>query len=444
MKKLAASVSVIALGASTITPAFAVSPMVGDASKPWSISATLRGFYDDNIFTSHDNKTDSFGFEINPSFSVGATEGQTSVGATYNYSGRWFEEVANGTTGHWRHQHLLEGVLQHDFSAQVSANIKDSFGIGQEPDYTRAKDVVNTPFEVPGNNMRNLGTIAVNYQMTPLLGFEVSYGNNYFNYADKNPATTTNGFGDVVIVSPSLSGTQDRVEHQPHLNSRWQLAPQTVGILGYGFSQVHYTGDEFVSGSYIPSDPIQNIDGQKSSDRDYRSHYGYVGVEHSFSPSLTGAVNGGIRYTEFYNSVFQETDTGPYVTASLSYKAAADTTLNFQFTEDFSSSDIVGTQDEPVRGYQNATFDAWISHRLLAALYATLRGTYQNSSVIGGGVSLDGKTTEFYSVGLNLEYKINEHMSVQVGYNHDALSSEASIRPSYDRNQCYIGATASY
>ena len=48
MKKIVASVGLVALGASALQTASAQALVGPDASKPWSVSATIRGFYDDN------------------------------------------------------------------------------------------------------------------------------------------------------------------------------------------------------------------------------------------------------------------------------------------------------------------------------------------------------------------------------------------------------------
>src|SRR5258706_11358472 len=106
MKKLAVSVGVVALGATTMHRAFAAGLGVGPEAKPWSVSATLRGFYDDNVLTTSANKVDSFGFEVNPTIGVSMVGEQTTMGASYSYSGRWYDK--NQSTqlglGHWNHQ----------------------------------------------------------------------------------------------------------------------------------------------------------------------------------------------------------------------------------------------------------------------------------------------------------------------------------------------------
>ncbi|MGB9601179.1 MAG: hypothetical protein ACPMAG_00135, partial [Limisphaerales bacterium] len=52
------------------------------ADKPWSVSATVRGFYDDNYLTRHSKpmgKRDSWGFEISPEAKVSIQREMTTL-----------------------------------------------------------------------------------------------------------------------------------------------------------------------------------------------------------------------------------------------------------------------------------------------------------------------------------------------------------------------------
>ena len=72
MKKIVASVGLVALGASGLYSA-PIPGLTEEGGKNWSVAATLRGFYDDNINTapSGPDKQDTFGIEINPSVNYG-------------------------------------------------------------------------------------------------------------------------------------------------------------------------------------------------------------------------------------------------------------------------------------------------------------------------------------------------------------------------------------
>src|SRR5688500_9886824 len=92
MKKFITSAGLAALGLSTLQAAHV--PAGVDTTKPWSISAALRGFYDDNYNTAPDgpSKLEAFGFEVTPSFSLNFPLDQTFLGLSYVYSLRWYEE----------------------------------------------------------------------------------------------------------------------------------------------------------------------------------------------------------------------------------------------------------------------------------------------------------------------------------------------------------------
>src|SRR5205807_9964209 len=93
MKKIFASVGLVALSASGLKAALI--PGLDDPNKPWSVAATLRGFYDDNRATAPSDsgaKQGSFGFEISPSVSIDLRWEPTTLRAWYVYSYKWYEK----------------------------------------------------------------------------------------------------------------------------------------------------------------------------------------------------------------------------------------------------------------------------------------------------------------------------------------------------------------
>src|ERR1039457_6400243 len=94
MKRIVASVSLVAVGASSLQAAL-LPGMTTESGKPWTVSATLRGFYDDNINTFPDNfqvaHRGSAGFEVNPSLKFSFPMEQTSISFSYDYSLKYYE-----------------------------------------------------------------------------------------------------------------------------------------------------------------------------------------------------------------------------------------------------------------------------------------------------------------------------------------------------------------
>src|SRR2546422_7901486 len=93
MKRIVASVGLVAVGASGVHAA-SVAALTSEGAKPWSVSATLRGFYDDNVGTtaSSQNRTKSFGFEISPGFNLNWAVEQTTMSLGYVYSFLYYEK----------------------------------------------------------------------------------------------------------------------------------------------------------------------------------------------------------------------------------------------------------------------------------------------------------------------------------------------------------------
>jgi hypothetical protein len=56
----------------------------------------------------------------------------------------------------------------------------------------------------------------------------------------------------------------------------------------------------------------------------------------------------------------------------------------------------------------------------------------------------NGQSEDYYSVGLDLNYRFDRHFSADVGYEFDMLDSTSTARYHYTRNRVYIGVTAAY
>src|SRR5256885_7516791 len=186
MNKIVASVGLVALSASGVQAALI--PGLDEANKPWSVAATLRGFYDDNRATAPSDspaKKESWGFEISPSISLDFRWEPTTLRAWYVYSYKWYDRTLPGGGGHSDSTHILNLEVNHAFSERYNAMLRDSFVIGQEPDVLRTGNAFTTFQRVSGNNLRNDADLAFRGQVTPLIGFEVGAGNAYFDYDDE-------------------------------------------------------------------------------------------------------------------------------------------------------------------------------------------------------------------------------------------------------------------
>jgi hypothetical protein len=416
MKKIVASVGLVALGATGLYSA-PIPGLTEEGGKNWTASATLRGFYDDNLNTvSGPDKQDTFGIEISPSVSAGFRWPQTTLSLAYVFSFKYYDHKPIDSSTKYDQSHIFNAVLDHAFSERYKLNARESFVIGQEPDILRVGNAMETFQRISGDNIRNDAAIDFDAQLTRLFGFEIGYENSFWDYAQHGTGTPADA------LDPSPSGLLDRVENSVHLDSRWFICPETVGIFGYRFRDVDYTGNEDI-GVRNDLTPV------RSDNRNFRQHSLYVGAEQTFRPDLTGAARVGASYIDYYND---PTDSGsgwtPYAMANLRYTYQPQSFLEVGLSQDVNATDVA-----------QAVGSDRFTQSEESTVFASHQGQFQYSSITG-----DSSLTEKdYQIGLNLTYQFTPHFSTEVGYNYDKLESDIPGR-TFDRNRVYIGVTGSY
>jgi hypothetical protein len=438
MKKVIASAGLLALGAMSVQTTKA--QMVAGAEKPWSIAATLRGFYDDNYNTQPNGplKKSSDGFEIRPSANLNLVTGQTTVNAQFIYSYKYFADRPNGKADQ---SYDFEFFVNHAFSERYSVDFTDSFVIAQEPAIIDPN--LSAVDRANGNNLRNTAALNFHAEITRLLSIVLGYSNTYYDYEQNASNTSNPGF-------PSYSALLDRDEQYAHLDTRWQVSDTTTAILGYMFGAVGYLSNESIAaGSAFPPPP-PNPTYIAPDVRNSFSHFIYVGADHSFRSDLSVSGRVGVQILNYPNQLpgNPSSTTDPYVDISLNWTYMDGGVLVAGFHNAHNQTDVgstfvagvpsVTTDQESSTFYLNVTQSLKpISPRLVA------NGSFQYQySTFNGGL-YNGGHDIFYLLGLNLSYQFTRYISAEVGYNYDLLDSDIPQR-GYDRNQVYVGLTASY
>lgn len=431
MKRIVASVSLVALGVAGVQAQS--EPMAVQQPKPWNVSATLRGFYDDNINSTTSGRVGSAGVEISPSVGVNWGDGQTTIVGNYTYSLKYYDKRPAGNGGNADQEHIFDIALSHAFSPRYRLDVEDNFVVGQEPDALRSGPSSPTIQRIAGDNIRNTGLVKFNMDLSPQLSLELGYENDFFDYADNTVLIAFN------IVTPSRSGMLDRIEQYGHVNLKWHATPETTPFAGYKFGLVNYTSDQIVAET-LTFAPIQ------ADQRDSRSHFVYAGVQHSFRPDLRAVVQVGAQYRDPYNDPASKPSTTPYVDGNVSYAYLPNDVVTAGFTYARSASDQVGSGGHLVVDYQTAVLYGSLHHEFLPQLSGDLSATFQNSSADASGTTVTGSPTKLtdrqdYLLGLILTYAINQNFSVHAGYSYDRQDGSVGA---FDRNRVYIGATARY
>jgi hypothetical protein len=275
----------------------------------------------------------------------------------------------------------------------------------------------------------------------------------------QNQATTSAVMTDplnsgYVTYAPSLAGELNRVQDSVDLSAQWHLAPETILSLGYQFQIVNYTGNQIIG--YNDVDPNVGINGYYSpgysaypyySDtRDNYSHIVYVGYQHNFLPDLVGAAKAGVQYNDEYNAPAQYGDStswSPYADLSMIYTYLPGCNAQIGFTQMRNATDIaqVASNGSLTLDQQSSSVHASINHHLTPKLLLTAIGSWTASTYRGG--PYNDATDEDLSVGLSANYNFTRHVSGEIDYNYDDLTSSVVDR-AYNRNRITIGLSVAY
>lgn len=421
MKKLIASAGLVALGAISLKAQYAPGLTRTEASKPWSISASLRGFYDDNYLALPKSAADeSFGFEVRPRVALNLSREQTFIGASYTYDLKWYEARDEDPIDQ---SHEVDLNLDHRFSERAKITLADSFVYAQEPEIADGIGSAVTTFRTGADVIRNRASIDGIVQLTELLGLGLGYQNGWYDYQDDEL--------DGAELVGSRSDLLDRLEHLFRIDARWQARQDLVGLVGYQFGITDYTGDEPIFINPLTGFPISGI---TSEIRNNDSHYFYVGADYTLSEQLSFQGRAGGRYTRY--TEVDENDLSPYVEISGKYSYLPGSYLTVGFRHDRNPTDVAVALDQ-----ESSVIFGSVSHRITPLLTGNLLAQYQHS-VYGQG-AVEDEVDNFFIAGVNLQYQITQNLAAEAGYNYDRLDSDLGFR-SFTRNRLYLGVRAAY
>jgi hypothetical protein len=378
-----------------------------DAGKVWEVTASLRGFYDDNYTTSPEALAqESWGIEVSPGFNLTIGEGtDLEFSAGYAFGMRYYEDRNDEDYGH-----ELGISLNKAFSDTSVLLLSDSLVVAQEPEILNGGAV----HRLEGNHLRN--TLSASYRQVlagNILG-ELGYGNSIIDYDH-----------------PTYSALLDRSHNQVNLDVIYDME-QTEYFVGYKFASTDFDGGDLGFGSGFNSDA-----------RDNDSHYGYVGVRHQLNKEFVASAQVGAQYVDYYNFNLKprlnipEDETSPYVNASMEWGYAEGSQLVAGLSLVRGATDLQAADQEISAVY------AQLLHKVTARVHGTLTARYQDAEISGGGVQVDGKEESLLLLGASLTYAIADNIWTELAYNYDELDSDIPHR-SFERNYVSIGIGTSY
>ncbi len=428
MKKFIISLGLAAAGTASLEAAYAPGLNSMEASKFWSVSGTLRGFYDDNYNTSL-KKEGSAGFELSPSVSFNVPLQQTELGLRYTYGLYYYQERRNQGNDPYDQSHQVDLWVDHAFSERWQATVHDTLAIGQEPTLlTPGGGATAEPYRVEGNNIVNSGEVTLTTDWTRLFSTVLTYDNDFYDYQQ-------NGGN---AAAPSQAGLLNRIDESVALDLQWSIAPETIALVGYKFEWVDFTGNEQIAEN---TSVIPNVFYSSNIHNNY-SDIVYVGLQRAFLPNLNVSAKVGVQDTDEYNDTDPSFVT-PYAVATASYTYAPGSYVQLGVTHQQNATYVIapGSNGKVTQSQQSTVISASVNHAITAELTGSIIGLIQLSTFNQG--AFNNGNEDLYSLGLNLNYAFNQHLSAEVGYNLDDLQTVVT-GTGYSRNRVYVGVSAAY
>lgn len=394
-----------------------------DDSKWWQVSASLRGFYDDNYTVAPDAfARESFGFEVRPEF-VAAHQGeQHLLKLTTIYSGRWFDAGEDAwRESDWDHGFIADLAGEYRLTENHVIRLNDNFSYTSEPTVLD-RGAPLTLLRADGTNIRNLGDLRWIGQLTELFGVEVGYQNTFYDFENT-------GAG-------SYSALLDRLEHLIRAETRWTLSPTLAGILGYWHESVGFSSDERIG----PFSPFT------SEIRDSESHFIVAGGDYTVSPHCFISVRGGAQNITYVNIPGEPDQWNAFGDVSTTFEYAEGSYFRVGGKYGRNRTDVVGAFNplfvqQLTLDQETVTAYGVISHKLTESLTARATGQVQHGSFNGGGY--DEQAEALYLIGLTLTYELTKNLALEGGYNYDRVDSDDANR-TYSRNRVFLGVRGQF
>ncbi len=380
-----------------------------DAGKVWEVTASLRGFYDDNYTTSPDELAEeSWGIEVSPGINFTLGEGtDMEFSAGYAFGMRYYEDRESDNEDYG---HELGISLDKKFSDTSVLLLSNGLVVAQEPEILNG----GTPLRIEGDNLRN--TFAARYRriLSGSTGVDIGYGNSIFDYEEQYH-----------------SALLDRSYNEVSLDVFYGMA-ETEYYAGYRYSSTDFEGD------------VLQVPGLvfNPAARSNHAHAGYVGARHQLDKNILANVRAGVQNVDYYDfdlmpGLIPEDESSPYVDARMEWEYAEGSKLVAGATLARGATDLQAADQEISSVY------AQLLHKISGRVHGTLTGRFQDAEISGGGEKLDGKEESLLLLGASLTYAIADNIWAEVSYNYDELDSDVPHR-SFERNYLSVGIGTTY
>jgi hypothetical protein len=352
--------------------------------RPYRFTLSLNHGYDDNIYTTNDDKQGSFFTSASVGVSLALSDGRTSLRAALNAGGSYYYDRDE----EFDPDIALNVDFSHVFSSKLRLDITSYLAYQSEPDFAIGF----------AQNRRNgnyfYGNVGFNLTQAFTRRFSAVYGYNV---------------AGVVYDEELIASIEDRIEQTFSLQLRYLVRP-TVSLVGeYRFSVVSYD----------------------AANRDSTSNFALAGVDFTLNRRLTASFRAG---AQFRDSDDAGKETSPFVESTLSYAYGSGSSIQWLNRYGFEESDL--GEGSSRKTYRTGLT---VNHRIASRVTANA-GVYYTTSEYDSAFSNEEQTLD---LNLGVVYAVNRVLSLQTGYTYTHLYSDEELRE-YDRNRVYAGVTLTF
>jgi hypothetical protein len=380
----------------------------GTNKRFYTLTASLREIYDDNVNTTSSNPQASEETELSPSILVDFRRENSDFSARYtlnltyytvgpNDNGASNGSSANGA-GHGsavQYTQNFTAQYMHAFSDRFILNLAEQFQYETQPSLLESTgtNYQNGPYV---SNSLN-GTVST--QLTPLLGTLTSFANTIVQYEDSGVATNQNSVED--------TGTE---------TVSYAILPKISASAGLILDNIVY----------------------EMADRGYTTYTAFGGGQWEALPSLTLTLHAGATYIE---PAVGQASIAPYGALSVNWSLGARSMLSFDYAHEITPSDQVGAN-----GQTSDRFSSSFRYDITPRVSASLAGIF-TSATVSSGLAVSGAAIGYqedtYEVDPELTFHYNSYLDFDTGITVSGVSTTSTAN-SYSRNEAFVGVRGTY
>jgi len=372
--------------------------------KFYTLSASLREIYDDNINTTNTNPQSSLETDISPSVLVDFPMSDSEFTGRYTFDLTAYSHApssvsngggsSNGSAVQYTHEFTAQYI--HAFSDRFNLNVAEDFRYFIQPSILQSTgtNYQNGPYVA--NTLNGTATA----QWTPLFGTTTTYANTLVRYDDAN-----------------VAAQQDSLENTGSQTFSFAILPKiSVSVGGIGDNITYDTAD-----------------------RGYTSYTAFLGGQWQALPSLSFTGRGGGTYIEPQQGI---ASFAPYAALTVNWTLGERSELSFDYAHEITPTDQVGAN-----GQTSDRMDAGFRYDITANLSSHLQGIF-TSADISSSLSTTGNSASYtqnsYALDTGLTYHYNNYLDFDCGITLSGVSSSQDASADYTRDQAYLGIRGTY